>query len=342
MGRADQIESLKKEALRLLSAKKPAGLKEKLKILFGRGTEPDLIRWPEGMLLLGLHESGCREAVRDRFMLWKDGGGEIRSPEDFLALQVFCDIGEKDYVLPAVREFLDKWPSDPEGSIIYNKNDPDGRVFADGIGMCCPLLMEADSSLSMKQLTNFCDHGISGSSENSSGGHGTDDIAGLPYHAYSLNSGKVYGPAGWGRACGWILMGVAGSYVRANEDEKVRLSEIYESLAEPVRKRVREDGLWSAFPGEDSPEGKDTAGNDTPGKDVPADTSASAMILYSEALMGRDVSRGIEAISKYVTDDGRVLSAQGECRDAGDYSDTYGSYPWSVGMTLALWSVKRN
>lgn len=321
-----QVESMKGEARKLLSESRKTSLIGHLKRLVSRDDQ-DYIRWPDGMLLLGLSECGFWDDVMKRFRFWQKTGGRISSPEDLLALQVFADmkVGEsngasspdgggeaaapdRDYVLLRVREFLDTWPFDSGGSIIYNKNDTESRIFADGIGMCCPILMDIDSSLAVRQLDNFCEHAI-------------DRSTGLPFHAYSRDTKKVYGPAGWGRASGWLLMGTAGAYRKASGEEKEHIGEIYEKLAVPVRNRVREEKIWRENLSDNS---------------AHTDTSASAMILYSEALMGHDVSEQLEVLKKYITPYGRVLSAQGECRDAGDYSNAYGSYPWSVGMTLAV------
>ncbi|MCR5304553.1 MAG: glycoside hydrolase family 88 protein [Lachnospiraceae bacterium] len=350
-GRSDKAlsDALKNETLRLLKREGALSLKGKLKKMLGRGTEPDPVRWPAGMLMLGLFESGEYEEVESRMKKWLDTGGEIRSPEDLLAMQVFMDMcekfpecGSRERISEKVRDFLEAWPRDTEGAIIYNRNDALKRVFADGIGMCCPVLSGIAPGLSTGQIGRFLEHC-------------TDRDTGLPCHAYSVSAEgagghttpeklsssqdivndtdpgqpknahiKTYGPGGWGRACGWVLMGIAGACVRSGDGDREKLREMYERAAAPVRARVREDGLWGSFLCE---------------KDSHTDTSASAMILYSEALMGQDVSAGTGALKKYVTPEGRVLSAQGECRDAGDYSEEYGSYPWSVGMTLALFGI---
>ena len=321
MMRNAQIESMKGEAQKLLSESRKTSLGGYIRRLF-HGDDRDHIRWPEGMLLLGLLECESGEAVTERFRFWQKTGGRIISPEDMLALQVMADARrgsgapdenggnnpDVEYIFSRIKEFLSSWPADADGSLIYNGNDPDRRVFADSIGMCCPVLMDIDSALAIRQIDNFCENAI-------------DSATGLPFHAYSCYTRKVYGPAGWGRAAGWLLMGTAGACVRASGAERDHLAGVYEKLASPVRSRVREEKIWRSFLNDNSSH---------------SDTSASAMIIYSESLMGRDVSEPLEALKKYITPYGRVLSAQGECRDAGDYSNAYGSYPWSVGMTMAV------
>ena len=108
------------------------------------------------------------------------------------------------------------------------------------------------------------------------------------------------------------------------------VNEYLETMSETAEGYRRKDGLF---------------GSVIQDPDSPVDTSASAMIIY--ALKQRDfrAERGarrlpgegyIEPIMPYITSSGAVKQAQGECMGIGIYSDTYDSYPWSVGMTMML------
>ena len=72
------------------------------------------------------------------------------------------------------------------------------------------------------------------------------------------------------------------------------------------------------------------------------------MIIYAAAVYIRyctqqekddTIRQSYESLQKYICPDGRVLQAQGECIDAGVYAKSFSSYPWSVGMTLKLYSM---
>ena len=116
----------------------------------------------------------------------------------------------------------------------------------------------------------------------------------------------------------------------------LELKQYYDDLAGVMIDCQRKDGLW---------------GWNIAEKDSQDDTSASAMILYSLSQYPMDkgnagingtsevLQRGMHGLEKYITTDGKVMQCQAECGGFGIYPERFGSYPWSVGMTLAFMAV---
>lgn len=246
-------------------------------------------------------------------------------------------------------QFLYAHDKDAEGALPYRPGHKDGKIFADSVGMVLPFSLmygirredEDAMELGMNLIDGFMRHGI-------------EFETGLPWHAYSImgaeegartdsekakladsdcdtTSSAVYGDFGWGRAIGWIMYGIGASLADMERAEANRLSivnspvfihaknklnEYRKQLSETALCYRCEDGLFGSML-------KDATSK--------TDTSASAMILYG--IYGKI---GMEVLEKYITDDGRVMGAQGECLGLGVYSDIYDSYPWSVGMALNL------
>lgn len=303
----------------------------------------DMISWPKGCLMLGLIFQAnntsidsciklkCINAVEDYINKWLKKGAPIYTLDDCLcgvALLMLIQIYPKDYshkLLVAsdkLMKFLRNHSADTEGSWPYRPLHKNGRIFADGIGMAAPyaiyygLINKDDRAvcLGITQIENYFKYGF-------------DEKTELPYHAYSLNEdGSVehFGSIGWGRAVGWIALGLKLSLLAFEQIDRP-LTEYEEEVKETligsgdrfinsVRNYMRTDGLF---------------GSQLLDENSLIDTSASAMILFA-------MGGGIENISKFITEDGCVDMAQGECMDLGVYSNEYKSYPWSVGMTLVL------
>lgn len=303
----------------------------------------DMISWPKGCLMLGLMFQAynastdspiklkCIDAVEEYINKWIKKGAPIYILDDCLcgvALLMLIQISPKDYshqLLDAsdkLMQFLRNHSADTEGSWPYRPSHKNGRIFADGIGMAAPYaicygLINKDENavnLGIIQIENYLKYGFDVETE-------------LPYHAYSLKEdGRTehFGSIGWGRAVGWIALGLKLSLwafeqidrTLTDYEEKVKeiLISSVDRLTNSVRNYMRIDGLF---------------GSQLLDENSLIDTSASAMILYA-------MDGGVENISKYITEDGCVDMAQGECMDLGVYSNEYKSYPWSVGMTLVL------
>ena len=100
--------------------------------------------------------------------------------------------------------------------------------------------------------------------------YGMDVRSGLPYHAYDAENGLKLGIIGWGRAVGWLLLGLS-EYLICNPDDE-ELADFTQTILNAVSDRVRPDGMlsWQL----DCIEG-------------PLDTSATGMIFYAMLRMNR-------------------------------------------------------
>ena len=317
----------------------------------------DLIRWPKGMLLLGLLRAGQTDVVCGYLDKWIESGAIVSSLEDVLACQVMLEMtvsgecrkdgryagGGKD-TADSVHElitdgkykrycdraacFIDSYERDGEGSLPYSAKAQNDHIYADSIGMICPFLVMYGQytgesgyiDLATLQMINFMNNAF-------------DDASGLPYHGYRCKDHEKYGMIGWGRAVGWLMMGMAGclaSGVRSGRMSEINRS--YGRLSESVLRCQRADGLW---------------GWNLQDPESQTDTSASAMILYSLSIYKPEdqaerssecISKGAASLIGFISKDGKVMQGQAECGGFGIYPERFGSYPWSVGMTLAFMS----
>ncbi len=118
--------------------------------------------------------------------LWKRSGSAGKG-------QTFAQVGSKQ------RKKL------RTASFAYRSQHPDW-LFADTLGMLCPFacrygVQKQDKellNLGIRQLELFFQKGM-------------DEKTGLPYHGYDEKNGTKYGIIGWGRACGWMLLGLSQS-----------------------------------------------------------------------------------------------------------------------------------
>ena len=201
--------------------------------------------------------------------------------------------------------------------------------------------------------------------------YGMDARSGLPYHGYDLESGIKYGIIGWGRAIGWLLLGLSeylcdaalyaaektgfaeetgaageSAAFAAGREEHLQVQELAQGICRAVAERVRPDGMLSWQP--DCLDG-------------PLDSSATGMIFYALLRMNRfrtahpelpaEVLAGIPqtdpalidaavaGLRSCIAEDGRVWYASAECFDFSQYSQQYGNYAWGQGSVLAFLSI---
>ena len=365
----NHISVLVSEAARELNS--CGTLKQRLKDLVKKDIlhrdlqNPDMIRWPKGMLLLGLLRAGDIETACEYLDRWIEPGADITSIEDVLAGQTIMELAEKQHgksesaisisdrrisvytdCSDNMAKYLVSCECDEEGSLPYSIKAHNEHIYADSIGMICPFLMmygikngqQKYIDMALQQINNFMKNAI-------------DDKTGLPYHGYRYKDHEKYGIIGWGRAAGWLMMGMSGCLRAADIKERKaaagqsadlvdcndmrELKKYYNDMANVLIDHQREDGLW---------------GWNIADLDSQDDTSASAMILYSLSQYPMDkgksgingtsevLQRGIHGLEKYITTDGKVMQCQAECGGFGIYPERFGSYPWSVGMTLAFFA----
>ena len=240
-----------------------------------------------------------------------------------------------------------------EGILPYRPQLPDW-AFVDTIGMVCPFLCRYGAQkgdlqllrLGIRQIQLFLERGM-------------DADTGLPYHGYDEKTGMKYSVVGWGRACGWLLMGLADSlpWITGQKKEFAQLLLGYRKLTAAVLHFQRPDGGFSW---------------QLPAREGHRDTSAEGMIgaalafglrmgYYREGgvLGGRmalriyqeerdnlqreedRVAGGLRRLYKAMqslVEGGRIGDSLGECADFAQYPQNYGVYPWGMGSALRFFS----
>lgn len=367
--RAQLLEKMSAEAAReLREIAHPSGkarMKRLVRKALGRNSSPeDPLFWPAGLLLLGLAEAGHPEEAEHYLDRWFERGMPVTNPDDALAgavmLRLLEATGRERYREAADRifDYLENCRRDGDGSIVYGQRSSNDWIYADGAGQTCLFYAEyarvmgnqhaqAAGEEALRQAENFLSHGM-------------DFRSGLPYHGYDRKSGMKYGIIGWGRAAGWLLLGL--SELSFSGTEAARRAE---NMVLAVLDRIREDGLFSWQL--DCMEG-------------PLDTSASGMIFYGLLQMERrrkpaETNRSLphpgenktgskkreegepeqaiharikaacekagEALCGMVGPDGKIGQASAECVDFAEYRQQYGNYPWGQGAVLAFLAALR-
>ena len=341
-----QMEMVKEAEYELLHYPSKS-LKRMIKQLLGREMKRDKINWPTGLLAKSLMDyymqnKNSEEArvildyLKKYYGRWMLSGCRMRCLDDAFAGITLIDLhqitGDEKYkkAADAIAQYLFRHETDDAGSYPYRPKQKNGYVFADGIGMVCPFLCKYSKTygdlnamnLAVTQIQNFITYGM-------------DEKTGLPYHGYDFESGVKHGIIGWGRAVGWLMIGMAESlaYMEESRPSYEPIKQAYRRLVDKVEAYQLEGGLYSWQLG---------------AKDGPVDTSATAMILYAIArsldtkvLIGIHKSRmmrGREALWNSVKE-GRIYGCLAECQGFCMYPQVYGAYPWSLGSALSLFAM---
>lgn len=323
-------------------------VKRRIRQLLGQKVAPkDRMNWPNGLLAKALidyyhtHKNSeeAREIIvslKKYYAPWIRKNCKMYYLDDAVSGLALIELhqitGDEQYkkAADAIAQYLFQHETDELGSLYYRPGQNNGYIFADAIGMVCPFLCKygvtyqsnTAINLAITQITNFIAYGM-------------DEKTGLPYHGYELESSMKYGIIGWGRAVGWLMMGMSETLALL---EETRPS--YEIIKQAYRRMV------------DKVEAYQLAGGlytwQLPAKEGPVDTSATAMILCAIArsletkvLIGIHKSRmlrGYEALQSIVTE-GEVPNALAECQGFCMYPQIYGTYPWSLGPALSLFTL---
>ncbi|RKM59788.1 hypothetical protein D6855_08345 [Butyrivibrio sp. CB08] len=217
--------------------------------------------------------------------------------------------------------YLTTAPRDRMGSVVYNA-ERSSSVFADGAGQVAMFLGlygrcfgdKSGTGFGELQLLNFMKYGC-------------DIRSGLPYHGYTIteddSEGAGYsiekkGVLSWGRAAGWLLMGLG----ECRTVPELRIW--HEELSKILLTYQKADGgyAWQIQ-----------------ATDGPLDTSATGMIVYGlwdQELEG-DFSHTIDALWASIKND-KVMNCLSSCDDFGVHYQSYGHYPWGQGAVLAALS----
>jgi len=320
-------------------------LKRTLKMLMGRAVEPvDKINWPNGLLAKSLMDYYMKnknseearviiDCLKKYYDRWIRSNHKLYYVDDMVSGMALIDLhqvtGEEKYKKAAEQmiQFLYHQERDEAGSFPYRPRQGNGYIFADMIGMVCPFLCKYGSTygdsnafnLAVSQIQNFISYGM-------------DEKTGLPYHGYEYESGVKYGIIGWGRAVGWLMIGMAETlaYLDSTRPSYEIIKQAYRRMVDKVEAYQLEGGLY---------------GWQLSAREGPVDTSATAMILYAIArsletkvLIGIHKSRmvrGRDALRSSVKE-GRIYGCLAECQGFSMYPQVYGAYPWSLGPALSL------
>ncbi len=323
-------------------------IKRTLKLLTGRYAEPlDKINWPTGLLanaLIAYYKNNLNteeslvimRALKKYFDKWVNGRRKLYYMDDVLCGMALIELqqitGDERYkeALDDMVKYLYTHETDAEGTLPYRPAQKNGHIYADGIGMICPFLCKYGSTygdsnainLAVKQIQNYINHGM-------------DEKTGLPYHGYEYRSRMKYGIIGWGRATGWLMMGMVDSLIYMDKESAAYdiIKQAFRHVVDKVEAYQLESGMYAWQLG---------------AKEGPVDSSATAMILYAIArglehdiLIGihrSRMQRGQEAL-KGMIKEGKVYDCLAECEGFCIYPQKYDAYPWSLGPTLSLATI---
>lgn len=267
----------------------------------------------------------------DRILL---GGVKLRFIDDAYFGVVVLDLYEitsNDKYKTAAQKLYGKiiaWDTNTDGSFVYRPDKKNKDIYVETIGAVCPFLAKYSKvlgdptaiTLATGQVNNLIRFGM-------------DEKSILPYHGYDAQTGMKYGIIGWGQAVGKVMIGLSEMlyYMDSNSPEYDTVRHFYRRLVDKVETYQADGGLyhWQMA-----------------AKEGPADTGASAMILYAIAqsvddkvLIGIHKSRllrGTEAIIACIQDDGSLPGASCEAKGFNNYPMVFDSYPWALGAAISL------
>ncbi len=340
-------------------------MKDTVKRAAGRYVPPkDMIFWPSAMLANSFTEWGTERerkkavpALQKYFDRWIEAGMPLYFVDDVLAgvslIDLYLDTKEEKYKTGADRmaEYLyglEEMEADEKGSIPYRPSHKNKHIYADGAGMTGSFLIKYGAAFrsvhgiqsGWRQMQNMFLFGM-------------DEKTGLPYHGFRYENKIKYGIIGWGRAAGWLLMGLSrglccikesvkegSGQEEGTEEWKAACRIAYGEMEAAYRKLINAAGSYQkengAFPWQlGAPEG-------------PEDSSATAMIAYAAAMEAqwndRQEKRGngmrlAEKAAEYLAGqekDGKIYNCLAECMGFSEYPQYYGAYPWSLGPALGV------
>lgn len=228
------------------------------------------------------------------------------------------------------------------GILPYRQHHPDW-LFADTLGMVCPFLCrygmrtgdEELTALGIAQLKHFLENGM-------------DERTGLCYHGYDGKTGMKYGIIGWGRACGWMLKGLAESlpWLSKERKEYPELLAGYTKLADAAFAFQRPDGGFSwqleALEGhrDSSAEGMIGAAVLKGMSAGILQTAAGQAVRKDPDVYGERIGQ-LKGILEHSASGGMVSDCSGECNGFAEYPQNYGCYPWGTGSALEFLALSK-
>lgn len=333
------VSKLRRDLLTYPIENSKSKCKRLLRNMLGRGeTAPDRFFWPHAMMADALwqyYKSSGDESIVKLLETYYDShqiiAKDIKYPDTvmngYTLIDVYEKTGKQQYkkMLDSMAEYIKSAPRARDGSILYRKNQKE-MVYADTIGMIAPFMCRYGSITGDKELQEIAVHQVMNFIKS-----GIDKESSLPYHAYDAETAVKHGIIGWGRAVGWILVGIADSIAYVDDELSARLQEVVVRLLPNVVKYQRKDGFFSW---------------QLQAVDGPIDISATGMILSSiEKLIEYNIinkqyqyviDRGVETIAEHDHVFDKCLS---ECHALSCYPQVYNEYPWGTASVIYLLEV---
>ena len=275
------------------------------------------------------------EMVRRYYDRWIIGGCKLRSLADVYSGMALIDIYEitnkEKYKkgLDAIIKYVSLYETDEMGALLYHPEKKDKLICVDTIGYVCPFLAKYGAKFDDVDATSIAVTQIQAFLQN-----GMDEKLLIPYHGYDAETGIKYGIVGWGMAVGRLLTGMSEllNYMEPDNGNYELIKQAYRRIVDKVETYQTEGGLynWQLC-----------------AKDGPADTGATALILYSIAqsldnkvLIGIHKSRmlrGFEALKMCVQEDGTLPGASCDTDEFNIYPIDFDGYPWALANMLSLY-----
>lgn len=295
--------------------------------------------WPNGLLAISLEWSHwVSNDIKDFYSLieyydrWIQNGASINhlayAINGYSLIYIYELTKEDRYkqTIEKIINYLYMHPTDKNGCLSHKKVKPND-IYIDSIGMTCPFLCRYGklykdpkaTDLAIKQIVDFFEYGF-------------DSTSSLPYHGYNATENLKYGIIGWGRAVGWLLIGMIDSleYIEITHSKYAYLCEVFKNVLNTVLKYQMSSGhfAWqiTSFDGH-------------------IDTSTTAMISYAviRGVMLNILDKscqyqallGLKSLEPFILN-GKVTNSSAEHKGFGMYPQKYGAFPWSQGPTTAL------
>lgn len=309
-------------------------------LIFARKlTKTDRFFWPNGLLSISLEWSYYTSkdnrdfaSLQEYYNKWIESGTCIFNLDYAIngySLIFLHQTTKQDRYKEAIDKivnYLYLHPRDKNESLPYRKSSPHD-IYIDSIGMICPFLCRYGKvyhdqqaiNLAIKQIVNFISFGF-------------DANTLLPYHGYSLQENSKMGIIGWGRAVGWLLIGMVDSleYIDPANPNYSFLVRAFRNIVNTTIKYQKRSGYYSwqltALEGH-------------------IDTSSTSMICYAIrrgiklGLLNTSYlyysNLGLQALRLSIAD-GFVSNSSAECMGFSMYPQRYDVFPWSQGPTTAL------
>ena len=342
------------EALKLLKkypyTTKRTACKRLIKnLMFSKPLYLDHFSWPNGLLAIGIEywekvdpQERLLNKLQSYYKMWADKKYKIVSQDDMLTAYTLLYLYERNSDINLLSHadrclaYLEHHRKTTTNILPYRAGQPD-EVYVDTIGIVVPFLSryarvrknQKAARMATDQIIAFLEHGM-------------DAKTMLPYHGYRVSDGTKQGIVGWGRACGWLLIGMIEYLIEIRDTqyhelfpgEYVRIREAFTDLMQTVETYRSRDGLfhWQLQ-----------------AKEGPIDTSATAFIRYAllrgaeEEFLNRQHSillaqETLQSLARLQCPGG-IGNCSGECEGFGQYPQNYTAFPWSLGLAIASDSI---